>query len=280
MTLHLLARPQHPAAPASATVWKMLFDRQHALLHRWASSAFTAALAELGLCREALPHLPSLAQRLHQRTGWTLLFTSVPVDEAAYYAALARRELPVVSRLRTFAEFDQPPGGTDLFVDALGRLPLLLEPAYAEALQQLGHAWALASTPAAAALLRHFARATFELGLLAGPSGRPQPYGAALLTAPRHLHALAAAEPGQLQPLAGAAQALARQALPDAAPAPCYYLAASWAELTAELRQLQQELLAAQRPAPGPHPLPAPAAPADGRARAFAARLSGLRQVG
>ncbi|NML65317.1 hypothetical protein HHL22_08885 [Hymenobacter sp. RP-2-7] len=283
MTLHLLARPHHPAAPASATVWKMLFDRQQALLHRWARPEITRALAELGLRRDALPNPTALAQLVHQRTGWTLLFTGAPVAEAAYYAALARRELPVVSRLRTFSEFDQPPGGPDLFTDALGRLPLLLEAGYADALQQLGQAWALATTPAALGLLRRFARATFELGLLAGaPGARPQPYGTALLTAPGPLHALAAAEAAQLRPLAGAARYLALQAAPGAAllaEASAYFVAQSWAELSAELHQLRQELAATQRPALGPHTTSAPNVSATGRAQAFAARVSSLRQV-
>ncbi|MGI4834571.1 MAG: hypothetical protein ACRYFK_14035 [Janthinobacterium lividum] len=283
MTLHLLARPHHPAAPASATVWKMLFDRQQALLHRWMPPGFTRALAELGLRRDALPNPAALTQLLHQRTGWTLLFTGTPVAETTYYAALARRELPVVSRLRTFSEFDQPPGGPDLFADALGRLPLLLEPGYADALQQLGQAWALTTTPPALGLLRRFARATFELGLLAdAPGGRPQPYGTALLTAPGPLHALAAAEAAQLRPLAGAARHLALLAAPGAAlaaEAPTYFVAQSWAELATELHQLRQELAAAQRPALGPHTSPQSGAPATGRAQAFAARVSSLRQA-
>ena len=284
MTLHLLARPHHPAAPASATIWKMLFDRQQALLHRWARPGFARALTELGLRREALPSLPTLARQVEQRTGWTLLFTGVPVAEATYYAALARRELPVVSRLRTFSEFDQPPGGPDLFADVLGCVPLLLEPGYAAALQQLGETWALATTPAAVALLRRFARATFEQGLLAGRgTDKPKPYGAVLLTSPRHLHALAAADAAHYRPLAGAARHLALAGAAEAslsAEAPEYFVAQDWEELATELRQLQQELAVARRPAVGPHQAVAATAGAtEGRERVFAARLAGMRQV-
>ena len=283
MTLHLLARPHHPAAPASATVWKMLFDRQQALLHRWARPAYLQALTELGFRRDALPNPVALSQLVHQRTGWTLLLTGAPVSEAAYYAALARRELPVVSRLRSFSEFDQPPGGPDFFTDALGRVPLLFEPGYAAALQQLGQAWELATTPAAAGLLRRFVRATLELGLLAGPNGRPQLYGATLLTAPRPLHELAAAEAAQFRPLAGAAQHLALLGAPGAAlatEAPSYFVAQDWDELTAELHQLRHYLQVAQRPALGPHAALAPTTRANGRARSFASRVSTLRQAG
>jgi phenylalanine-4-hydroxylase len=264
-------------------VWKMLFDRQQALLHRWASPAFGRALAELGLRRDALPNLTHIGQVVGQRTGWTLLLTGTPVSESDYYAALAKRELPVVSRLRSFSEFDQPHGGPDLFADLFGRVPLLPEPGYADALQALGQAWELATTPAAVALLRRFARATFERGLLAGPSGRPQFYGSALLTSARHLHAAAAAEASSHQPLANAVPALSQPERAEvsllAVAAPVYYVADSWADLNSALQELHQQLVRIQRQALASQPLPfasVPTAP-NGRGPAFAARIPGLR---
>lgn len=285
MTLHLLARPHHPATPASAMVWKMLFDRQQALLHRRATPAFAAGVAALGLRREEVPHFGRLSRLVQQRTGWTLRSLDSPLPEAAYYAALAQRELPLVTRLRTFAEFDQPAHGSDLFSEVLGRLPLLLEPAYAQALEALGQAWALATTPAAAALLRRFTRATFELGLLAPAGARPRFYGATLLTSARHLHAAAAAEAASLLPLAGAARHLRLLAAPVASlgpeensvPAPTYFVAPDWAQLLAEVQQLPAELAQAQRPAPGPHALLAPPTEAASRANSFAQRQAGRR---
>ena len=284
MTLHLLARPHHPATPASAGIWKMLFDRQQALLHRRAHPAFAAGVAALGLRRDEVPDFGRLNQLVFQRTGWTLRAAGGPLPEAEYYAALARRELPLVTRLRTFAEFDQPAHGVDLFSEVLGRLPLLLEPGYAQALEALGQAWKLATTPTAAALLRRFTRATFELGLLAPAGAKPQFYGATLLTSARHLHAAAAVDPVTVQPLAGAARQLRLLAAPTASltadtSAQPYFVASSWAELLEEIAHLRAELTQAQRPAPGPHALPAPVE-AGSRAGSFAQRTAGLRQVG
>ncbi|WP_223649091.1 hypothetical protein [Hymenobacter psoromatis] len=284
MSLHLLARPHHPAAPASGVVWKMLFDRQQALLHRWVGPAFGSALAELGLRRDALPPLAAIGQLVHRRTGWTLLPTGAPVSEATYCAALARRELPIVSRLRGFIEFDQPSGGADLFTDLFGRVPLLLEPGYAEALHELGHAGELATTPTATALLRRFTQATFERGLLApAGGGRPQLYGATLLTSARHLHAAAAAEPAARQPLATALRTLALPPATDASPMAVgpeiYYVAESWADLLLAVRQLRPELIKTQRQALALPPLGAATA-AEGRGAAFATRVPALRQAG
>ena len=287
MSIHLLARPRHPAAPASGTVWKMLFDRQQALLHRWVGPAFGRALAELGLRRDALPSLATLGQLVHRRTGWTLLPTSAPLSEAAHCAALARRELPIVSRLRGFAEFDHPPGGADLFTDLFGRLPLLLEPAYAEALHELGRAGELATTPAARALLHRFTQATFERGLL-GPagSGRAQFYGTSLLASARHLHAAAAAEADARQPLVSALRCFslplpaAETSLTTVGPK-IYYVAESWADLRLAVQLLRPELLKTQRQALAIQALPPLGArtAAEGRGAAFAARASALRQA-
>jgi phenylalanine-4-hydroxylase len=284
MTLHLLARPQHPATPASSVVWKMLFDRQHALLHRRACPDFLAGVVALGLRREELPHFGRLSQLVYQHTGWTLRSMGGPLPEADYYAALARRELPLVTRLRTFAEFDRPTHSLDLFSDVLGRLPLLLEPDYAAALQALGQAWELATTPAAVALLRRFARATFELGLLAPVGGgRPQFYGTALLTSARHLHAATAADTAQHLPLAGAARHLSltpKRVAGVAAGPTSYFVAQSWKELLTEIAHLCTELRLAQRPEVGSRVSVTSAPIADGRAQAFAARTSTLRQAG
>lgn len=274
MTLHLLARPHHPATPASGMVWKMLFDRQHALLHRRACPAFGAGVAALGLRREEVPQVARLSQLVQQRTGWTLRPVGGPLPEAAYYAALAQRELPLVTRLRTFAEFDQPAHGVDLFSEVMGRLPLLLEPGYAQALQALGQAWALATTPAATALLRRFTRATFELGLLAPAGERPQLYGFTLLTSARHLHAAAAAPAESVQPLAGAAHQLRLLGAPAAgmvAEAQPYFVARDWAQLLAEVQQLAAELTHGPRPAAGPV--------AGSRVGSFAQHPTELRQA-
>jgi phenylalanine-4-hydroxylase len=283
MSLHLLARPHHPAAPASGMVWKMLFDRQQALLHRWVGPAFSSVLAELGLRRDMLPNFAQISHLVRQRTGWTLLLTGAPVSETTYYAALRRRELPVVSRLRSFSEFDQPPGGPDLFTDLFGRVPLLLEPGYATALQALGAAWELATTPAAVALLRRFTRATFERGLLAPVvGGRSQFYGAHLLTSARHLHAAAAAEATAHQPLAEAVRSLSQpqpsEASLTAVGPEVYFVAESWADLAAAVQQLRQELVKTQRRAIASRALPFAVVPTDtnGRSRAFAARIPGL----
>lgn len=184
------ARPQLP-------VWKVLFDRQTALLHRRTVPAFGAGLAALGLSRAAPPVLADLERRLRQRTGWTLRPEAAPLDCQEYFAALGARQLTVVTGLRPAADFDRHPT-PDLFADVFGRLPLLLEPAYAEFLAELGRLLGQLAPAQRPALLR-FYRATADFGTLASEvaSGHKEAprlvFGARLLTSARHLHAVLAA---------------------------------------------------------------------------------------
>lgn len=183
--------PATAAARPPLPVWKMLFDRQTALLHRRAAPAFGAGVAALGLSREAPPDLAALEQQLQQHTGWRLYPEAVPLECPDYFAALGSRHLPVVTGLRAVADFDQLPT-PDLFADVFGRLPLLLEPEYAEFLAELGRRLGQIA-PGQRLALRRFYHATADFGTLAGESSRPQVFGARLLTSAGHLHAALAA---------------------------------------------------------------------------------------
>ncbi|WP_375417680.1 hypothetical protein [uncultured Hymenobacter sp.] len=184
------ARPQLP-------VWKMLFDRQTALLHRRATPAFGVGVAALGLSREAPPDLAVLEQKLQRHTGWRLHPEAAPLECQDYFAALGSRHLPVVTGLRGAADFDQLPT-PDLFADVFGRLPLLLTPEYAELLAELGR-WLGQLAPGQRPALRRFYHATADFGTFTdltaegGAARLPQVFGARLLTSAGHLHAALAA---------------------------------------------------------------------------------------
>ena len=202
------ARPQLP-------VWKVLFDRQTALLHRRVAPAVALGVAALGLSRDAPPDLTRLERQLRRETGWVLLPEAAPLDCEDYFAALGARHLPVVTGLRAAVDFERTT--PDLFADVFGRLPLLLEPTYAEFLAEMGRLLGQASSARRPALLR-FYHATADFGMLAALAGAgakpaPQVFGARLLTSARHLHAALAA-PAPLAPLRDWAQLRAALAAP------------------------------------------------------------------
>ena len=181
--------------------WRILFDRQTALLYRRAPAAFFEGLRALGLNRDAPPDLAVLSGRLRALTGWTLRPAQGRVSDEAYLAGLARRELPVATWLRARRDTEFLPG-PDLFHDVFGHLPLLAaEPAYAQLLTQAGqlaarqHRQGTRAAPWLTRLLWH----TVEFGLLTpAGGGKPQVIGAALLSSAAELHrATSAATDGE-----------------------------------------------------------------------------------
>ena len=168
-------------------VWKMLFDRQTALLHRRASPAFTEGLARLGLRREAIPDIGALSATVREHTGWQLAPVGRPAEPAAFFALLAARKFPVVTRIRPMRAFDFSPE-PDLFHDLFGHVPMLLDEGLADFLHALGQAFGaqLVGAPARAQLwaLYFF---TAEFGLVQH-EGQPRLYGAGLLSSAGEIH--------------------------------------------------------------------------------------------
>ena len=179
----------NPAATASQDqlIWKMLFDRQTALLHRRAVPAFWDGLARLGFRREAIPDIRELSATVEAETGWQLAPVGRPVEPAAFFALLAERKFPVVTRIRTMQAFDFSPE-PDLFHDLFGHVPMLLDEGLANFLHELGQAYVVqpVGSPAREQLwaLYFF---TAEFGLVQ-VEGQPRLYGAGLLSSAGEIH--------------------------------------------------------------------------------------------
>jgi len=183
---------KQPHAPQYSTqdqlVWKVLFDRQTALLHRRAVPAFAQGLAQLGLRRETIPDLEALSAQVAARTGWQLVPGARQVGLTAFFALLAERKFPVVTRMRSMSEFDFSPQ-PDLFHDVFGHVPLLLDEAFADFLHALGKAAQplSATDPAAWRQLWALYFFTAEFGLVLH-HGQPRLYGAGLLSSAGEIH--------------------------------------------------------------------------------------------
>ena len=165
----------------------MLFDRQTALLHRRASPVFSQGLARLGLRREAIPDIGALSATVREHTGWQLAPVGRPFEPAAFFALLAERKFPVVTRIRPMRAFDFSPE-PDLFHDLFGHVPMLLDEGLADFLHALGQAFGAqpVGAPARAQLwaLYFF---TAEFGLVQH-EGQPRLYGAGLLSSAGEIH--------------------------------------------------------------------------------------------
>lgn len=177
----------NPAANQDQLIWKMLFDRQTALLHRRAIPAFSQGLARLGLRREAIPDIHELSAVVEAETGWQLAPVGRPFDPPAFFALLAERKFPIVTRIRPMHSFDFSPE-PDLFHDLFGHVPMLLDEGLASFLHELGQAYVAqpAGSPAREQLwaLYFF---TAEFGMVQH-EGQPKLYGAGLLSSAGEIH--------------------------------------------------------------------------------------------
>ncbi len=175
-------------SPQDQLVWKVLFDRQTALLHRRAVPAFGAAVARLGLCRGGIPDLAALSAEVFRLSGWQLVPVGQALGPSAFLARLAGRELPVMTRIRSMRDFDFSPE-PDLFHDVFGHVPMLLDPQFADFLHTLGLA-AQAVAPGDTETRQQLWALYFftaEFGLVLH-EGQPRLYGAGLLASAGELH--------------------------------------------------------------------------------------------
>lgn len=168
-------------------VWKMLFDRQTALLHRRAAPAFSQGLARLGLRRDAIPDIGQLSATVQEHTGWRLAPVGRPFEPAAFFELLAERRFPIVTRIRSMQAFDFSPE-PDLFHDLFGHVPMLLDEGLADFLHMLGQAYRAQPVGSLAReqlwALYFF---TAEFGLVQH-EGQPCLYGAGLLSSAGEIH--------------------------------------------------------------------------------------------
>jgi phenylalanine-4-hydroxylase len=183
----MFTNPHSAAANQDQRTWKVLFDRQTALLHRRAAPAFNQGLARLGYRREAIPYIAELSVVVREETGWQLVPVGRPFEPAAFFALLAERKFPIVTRIRSMHNFDFSPE-PDLFHDLFGHVPMLLDEGLANFLHELGQAYQAQpeGSPAREQLwaLYFF---TAEFGLVQH-GGKPLLYGAGLLSSAGEIH--------------------------------------------------------------------------------------------
>ncbi|MDO7851963.1 phenylalanine-4-hydroxylase [Hymenobacter convexus] len=180
-------RPLATATSQDQLIWKILFDRQTALLHKRAAPAFNRGMAQLGMRREAIPDIAELSATVRAHTGWQLAPVGRPFEPAAFFELLAERQFPIVTRIRPMHAFDFSPQ-PDLFHDLFGHVPMLLDEGLADFLHVLGQAYRRqpVGSPAREQLwaLYFF---TAEFGLVQH-EGQPLLYGAGLLSSAGEIH--------------------------------------------------------------------------------------------
>jgi phenylalanine-4-hydroxylase len=161
-------------------VWDTLFARQKMLLHGRAVAPFEEGLELLNLSRPGVPNFDELNEKLHRRTGWTVVAVPGLVPDDVFFRHLSKRRFPAGNFIRAADQLDylEEP---DVFHDVFGHVPLLAHPAVADFMQALGEAGLQAIKLGALHRLARLYWYTVEFGL-ARENGRLKIYGAGILS--------------------------------------------------------------------------------------------------
>ncbi|MFV3076599.1 phenylalanine 4-monooxygenase [Niveispirillum fermenti] len=164
---------------ADHALWRALYDRQSALMARYAAPAFIDGLKRLD-ARDGIPDFRRTSEVLHRAMGWTLVAVPGLIPEKDFFDHLAARRFPVTNWLRRPEEMDylvEP----DVFHDFFGHVPLLTHRVFADYLAAYGAKGAQAIALGGQEALARLYWYMVEFGLIATPDGL-RAYGAGMLS--------------------------------------------------------------------------------------------------
>lgn len=178
-------------------VWDTLFARQQTLLRGRAVRAFHEGLDILHLSRPGVPNFDELSEKLHARTGWSVVAIPCVVPDEIFFRHLAGRRFPAGNFIRQARQLDylERP---DVFHDLFGHVPLLALPEVADFLQALGELGLQALERGALHRIARLYWHTVQFGL-AREDGNLRIYGAGILSSFSETHyALESAKPRRI----------------------------------------------------------------------------------
>jgi phenylalanine-4-hydroxylase len=164
---------------AEQDLWRRLYDRQSDIVQRYACDEFLEGLRLLDVAG-GVPDLERVSEALHARTRWRLVAVPGFIPDAAFFAHLAGRRLPVTIWLRKPEEMDylvEP----DIFHDFFGHVPMLFNPVFADYVQLYGQRGLEAVEADALPLLARLYWYTVEFGLIETAAGL-RTFGAGILS--------------------------------------------------------------------------------------------------
>ncbi len=168
----------HAYTPAQHALYKRLVERQTAKLPGFACDEFIAHVAPL--LSEKIPRFDAANDILRRASGWQIVGVPGLIPDDAFFRLLAERRFPVTTWLREPEEFDyivEP----DVFHDFFGHVPLLMDPVFADYLQEYGRGGVKAQGLDALGYLARLYWYTVEFGLIDTAQGL-RAYGAGILS--------------------------------------------------------------------------------------------------
>ena len=178
--------------------WRMLFDRQLALLPGRACGEFLDGLDKLKLVPDQIPDFERLSEQLTRLTGWRVVAVPSLVPDDVFFDHLANRRFPAGHFIRSLQQLDyidEP----DVFHDVFGHVPMLAHPVFADYMQAYGKGGGRALSEFGA--LKNLARLywyTVEFGLIESDEGL-RIYGSGIVSSSAEsVHAVQSPSPNRI----------------------------------------------------------------------------------
>lgn len=118
-------------------IWKTLFERQFALLQNRSADEIIAGMQKLNICNNQIPKFSELNVILQEETGFSIVPVKGFIPEDLFFRFLSERKFPATCFIRKFDQLDylEEP---DIFHDIFGHIPLLINPIFADFMQEFG----------------------------------------------------------------------------------------------------------------------------------------------
>ncbi len=163
-------------------VWKTLFSRQVENLQDKACGEYLDCLLQMKevLNEDEIPKFENLNEVLKASTGWTIEVVPGLIPPEDFFELLAQKKFCSSTWLRSMEQLDylEEP---DMFHDVFGHIPLLMNKAYGDFMQNMGKLGVqFKSSKTIITELQRIYWFTIEFGLLKGD--RPEIYGAGIIS--------------------------------------------------------------------------------------------------
>jgi phenylalanine-4-hydroxylase len=166
--------------PEDHAVWRELFERQTRLLENRACDEYLKSLPVLNVTAEGIPDFRRMSDILEKATRWRLVTVPGLIPGEVFLAHLAKRQFPVTYWIRPREKMDylvEP----DIFHDLFGHVPMLINPVFADYMQEFGKGGIRAGGLDADLYIARLYWFTVEFGLINTQDG-PRIYGSGIVS--------------------------------------------------------------------------------------------------
>ncbi len=163
---------QHPEnyTQEDHAIWRELFNLQSGLLAQRACGEYLQSLPKLGVTAEGIPDFRRMSDILEKTTGWRIVTVPGLIPGTVFHAHLARRQFPVTYWIRSREQIDYL-AEPDIFHDLFGHVPMLMNPVFADYMQEFGKGGVKAAGQGNIKYLERLYWYTVEFGLIRTQDG-------------------------------------------------------------------------------------------------------------